>query len=88
MNVAITTDSKLLLLRNNAFKLVNNLLIVPHHYQPPLSFPNTIATYQLKFFHCQVRTDNIIYLNSFSPKSMEFFTLSDLYEVDCIIFIY
>ena len=47
-------------------KLVNNLLIVPHHYLLSPSFPNIRANHQLKFSHYQSRTE--IYHNSFSPQ--------------------
>ena len=40
------------------FKLVNNLLVVPHHCLPSPSFPITRANHQLKFSHYQARTEN------------------------------
>ena len=48
------------------FKLVNNLLIVLHHYLPSPSFPITRANHQLKFSHYQSRTE--IYRNFFFPR--------------------
>ena len=49
------------------FKLVNNLLIVPHHYLPSPFFPSTRANHHLKFSRCQSRTE--IYRNSFFPET-------------------
>ena len=65
------------------FKLVNNLLVVPHHYLPLPSFPVTRANHQLKFSHYQARTET--YRNSFFPKTTidwNHLPYPDLHEID------
>ena len=75
----LTQNNRLILL----FKLVNNLLIVPHQYFLSPFFPNTRANHQLKFSHYQSRTE--IYRNSFFSKTtIEWNSLPypDLDEID------